>query len=146
MTMDDQFSMSAVLKYRKNIEEGVARDAASLMKQLEGEELTLMALEERKESAILQYREKKSHTVEEINIVQSFLSTIDFEIAGQKKKVSDMVKNYDRKREELISAAMDKKIMETMRDREWEESQRRMWSVEQKNMDEVAVNSYCRNL
>lgn len=145
MTRDDRFSMSAVLKYRKNIEEGVARDATSLRKQLEGEELTLMALEGRKESAILQYRGKKSHTVEEINIVQSFLSTIDIEIAGQKKKVSDMVKSYDRKREELISAAMDKKIMETMRDREWEDSKRMMWAVEQKNLDEVAVNSYCRN-
>lgn len=145
MTRDDRFSMSSVLKYRKNIEEGVARDAALLRKQLEGEELTLMALEGRKESAILQYREKKSHTVEEINLVQSFLSTIDIEIAVQKKKVSEMVKNYDRKREELITAAMDKKIMETMRDREWEESKRLMWSIEQKNLDEVAVNGYCRN-
>lgn len=144
MTRDDRFSMSSVLKYRKNIEEGVARDAASLRKRLEGEELTLMALEGRKETAILQYREKKSHTVEEINLIHSFLSTIDIEIAGQKKKVSDMVKNYDRKREELITAAMDKKIMETMRDREWEESKRLMWSVEQKNLDEVAVNGYCR--
>lgn len=145
MTRDDRFSMSSVLKYRKNIEEGVSRDAALLRRQLEGEELTLMALEGRKESAILQYREKKSHTVEEINLVQSFLSTIDIEIAVQKKKVSEMVKNYDRKREELITAAMDKKIMETMRDREWEESKRLMWSIEQKNLDEVAVNGYCRN-
>lgn len=146
MTRDDRFSMSAVLKYRKNIEEEVARDAASLRKQLEDEELMLMDMEGRKELAIIRYREENFHTVEEINIVQSFLSTIDIEIAGQKKKVSDMVKNYDRKREELITAAMDKKIMETMRDREWEESKRLMWSVEQKNLDEVAVNSYCRNL
>ncbi len=145
MTKDDRFSMSAVLKYRKNIEEGAARDAALLRKRLEDEELLLMALEGRKESAILQYRKKTSHTVEEINIVQSFLSTIDIEIACQKKKVSDMVKNYDRKREELISAAMDKKIMETMRDREWDQFTRMIWGVEQKNMDEVAVNSYCRN-
>lgn len=145
MTKDDRFSMSAVLKYRKNIEEGAARDAASLRKRLEDEELLLMALEGRKESAILRYREKASHTVEEIHIVQSFLSTIDIEIACQKKKVSDMVKNYDRKREELKSAAMDKKIMEAMRDREWEEFTRMIWGVEQKNMDEVAINSYCRN-
>lgn len=145
MTRDDRFSMSAVLKYRKNIEEEAARDASFLKKRLDDAEFLLLNMETSKETAIAEYRSKKRPTVGEVNLFQNFLSTLDTEIVSQKKKVSDMVKDYNRKREELISAAMDKKIMETMRDREWEDYRRMIWSLEQKNLDEVAANSYCRN-
>lgn len=145
MTKDDRFSMSAVLKYRKNIEEEAAREAAAIKRRLEVEELALMDMENRKESAITLHREQKYHTIEEINITHSFLSIIDAEIAHQKKKVSDMAKNYERTVEELISVAVDRKVMEAMRDREWDDYKRFMWLADQKNMDEIAVNSYCRN-
>ncbi len=144
MTKDAHFSLSTVLRYRKSIEEEVAKETASLRKRLEEEELLLMNMERQKEEAIKHYREKRSQTVEEINLFHSFLSSIDIEIIRQKKKVSEMVKGYDRKREELISAAMDKKIMETLRDREWQEYQRLIFFAEQKDMDEVATNNYGR--
>lgn len=144
MTKDAHFSLSTVLRYRKSIEEEVAKETASLRKRLEEEELLLMNMERRKEEAIKDYREKSSQTVEEINLFHSFLSCIDIEIIRQKKKVSEMVKDYDRKREELISAAMDKKIMETLRDKEWQEYQRLIFLAEQKDMDEVATNNYGR--
>lgn len=146
MTRDERFSMSAVLKYRKKIEEEVAREAASIKEILDGQERLLAEMEARKEKAIARYREKRLHTVEEINIFHSFLSTLEASISVQKKKVSELRKDYDGKMEELISAAMDKKIMETMRDKEWENRKRMILLSEQKNLDEVAVSRYCRSL
>lgn len=142
MTRDAHFSLATVLRYRKNIEEEVARDTAGLKKRLEECELMLMEMERQKEEAIDYYRNEGPLTVEEINLFHSFLSAIEIEIAGQKKKVSDMVRDYEKKREELISAAMDKKIMETLRDREWDEYQRMLFSAEQKELDEIATNNY----
>lgn len=146
MTRDERFSMSAVLKYRKKIEEEVAREAASIKDALDGEEQLLADMEARKEMAIGRYREKRLHTVEEVNIFHSFLSTLDASISVQKKKVSGLRKDYDRKMEELISAAMDKKIMETLRDKEWENHRRAVFLSEQKSLDEVAVSRHCRSL
>jgi flagellar FliJ protein len=146
MTRDDHFSLSSVLKFRKSAEEEAAREVAHIKKRLENEKGLLMEMEASKESAVTRYREKKGLTVEEINIFHSFISTLDAEIIRQKKRVSDLVRECESKREELISAAMDKKIMETMRDREWEDYKRVMRLLDQKNMDEIAVNGYGRRI
>ena len=146
MTKDAHFSLATVLKYRTNIEEEVARETAGLRRKLEELELKLMDMERQKDEAIGYYRDRGPKTVEEINIFHSFLSTLEMGIIRQKKKVSDMARDYERKREELISAAMDKKIMETLRDREWNEYQRMLFSAEQKELDEIATNNYGRVL
>lgn len=142
MTKDTHFSLSTVLKYRKSIEEEVARDTAAYKKMLDDELLLIMDMERRKEESIRRYREKSSQTVEEITLFHSFLAAFDNEIERQKKKVSDMTRIYERKREELISAAMDKKIMETLRDKEWDAYQKMLSSGEQKELDEMASNNY----
>lgn len=145
MTKDDHFSLSAVLKYRKSIEEEAAKDLAELRSRLEEEKLKLKQLEVRKKEAIDKYRENKELTVEEIDLFQSFFIAIGAELDKQKGRVSVLVVNYEKKREELISAAMDKKVMENLRDKEWAEYKRWMLGLEQKNLDEIAINSYGRN-
>ena len=141
MSKSYSFSLQKVFDYRKRIEESKALDLSRERMNLNRKMQEYDLLKDRKEKAL--QNKKKSDSSEKIDlnnlkINKDYIVQINNEITDQSKKVAAANANVEQSREKLIEATKDKKILEKLNDRKYEEYRKYQKQIQNKKDDDVA--------
>ena len=139
-----KFSLEPVLKYRKLLEEDLQKDFAVLKRQLLDEREKLSNFEQVRErfSEELQQKQMKNFNVSDILLYTDFLQEVSKEIEKQSKKILEAEKRVDHKREELVGAMKNRKIIDRLREKGLKDHVQEMSKKEQDLMNEAAINIF----
>ncbi|HOQ06578.1 MAG TPA: flagellar export protein FliJ [Clostridiales bacterium] len=137
------FKMQSVLNIRKQKEDSIKNELADAMRKLEAEKRKLAELEDRLENTVREFNEKtKKSTVHELIEFNEYLSVLNSRIRSQKENVNIAAQYVDKVREELVKAMKDRKILEKLKDRQYEQFLMEQKKLEQKTNDEIVSYNY----
>ena len=140
------FKLQSVLDYRINIEEKILNDFSEKKRELEAEKLNLKCLIKERVDLIDEIRKMpgKKLYAEDIARHVDYVEKIR-EKEKQQKEIIERVKvELEVKREELLEAVKQRKVMEKLKERHTEEYESNMGALEQKNSDEMSVLKFGR--
>ena len=116
------FKLQSVLNLRKQKEDSIKNELANATRKLEAEKRKLSELETMLEDTVREFNEKtKKTTVHELIEFNEYLSLLNSRIKTQKENVNNAAQYVDTVREELVKAVKERKILEKLRERQFEE-------------------------
>ena len=141
-----KFSLEPVLKYRKLLEEDFQKDFAVLKRQLFDEKEKLSNFEQTRDrfSRELQQKQVKSISVSDILLYTDYLQEVSKEIEKQSEKILEAEKRVDQKREELVGAMKNRKIIDRLREKGLKAHALEVSKKEQNLMNEAAINIFSK--
>ncbi len=136
-----RFSLEPVLRHRKIIEEELQKEMAVLKRRLISEQAALLDLEKTKSRCLRELQEKQVRGIRapEISLYSDFIGRVTIQMESQQKKVLGLENTVHKKREKLVKAMKDRKMVDQLKKNRlmvFEKNERRK---EQKWIDEVAV-------
>ncbi len=139
-----RFNLEPVLKHRKIVEEELQKEMSALKRRHISEQTKLLALEKSRSQCLRELQEKQARGIRarKISLYSDFIGRVTLQIEEQKKKVVSLEKIVTKKREKLIKAMKDRKMVDQLKKNRlalFEKNERRK---EQKLMDEVAVMGF----
>ena len=139
-----KFSLEPVLKYRKLLEEDFQKDFAVLKRQLFDEKEKLSNFEQTRDrfSRELQKKQVKNINVSDILLYSDYLQGVSKEIEKQSEKILEAEKRVDQKREELVGAMKNRKIIDRLREKGLKAHVQELSKMEQHLMNEAAINIF----
>jgi len=139
-----KFSLEPVLKYRKLLEEDLQKDFAVLKRQLLDERGRLSKYEQVRDrfSEELQQKQMKNICVSDILLYSDYLQQVSKEIEKQLEKILEAEKNVDQKREELVGAMKNRKMIDRLREKGLKGHVQELSKKEQDLMNEAAINVF----
>lgn len=141
-----KFKLQTVLSYREKKEDTLKKELASLRAKYEKEKQILHALIEKLEEKQEELRAKQLQDldIDEVSLYCTYLFKLRKDILLQAVKVEELFSQVCTKREELVEASKDKRIMEKLRDKQYEEFQQILLKSEQILIDEIATSRHKR--
>ncbi|MBI5183604.1 MAG: flagellar export protein FliJ [Nitrospinae bacterium] len=135
-----KFRLDGVLNYRRQIEDDLERGLADINRLLKVEKERLISYKDERGRYQREFYHKQVDgiSIDEMRLYLDFLNGLDKTIQEQEKIVSLLFKRADLKREEVITAMKNRKILETIRTRRWDEYQQKEKRAEQALLDEIA--------
>ena len=139
-----KFSLEPVLKYRKLLEEDLQRDFAVLKRKLFDERERLSNFKQVRDrfSGELQEKQVNSISVSDIVLYTDYLQQVTKEIEKQSEKILEAEKNVAQKREELVGAMKNRKMIDRLREKGLKGHVQELAKKEQDLMNEAAVNIF----
>ena len=139
-----QFKFEPILNYRKQIEDTCQQELARSKKKWEKEREKLEKYYELWEKCIEEWRriQKDSVSVLEVDLYQKYMVRLKREVREQTERVKSCFKKMEKKRDELLNARKDKKIMEKLEEYHFVEYNKDMSKREKKFLDEVATQRF----
>lgn len=146
-----EFRFNPILNYRIFIEDLMKKELSEVTEILNTEEMRLFALEEIKRKAIEEFMERDIDGGEPIHVhriltYHTYLQEISSEIESQKKRVVEVQQMYEEKRDSLLHASMERKIMEKVREKDLKKLFEEERAREKKAIDEAARDLYLRDI
>ncbi len=140
------FKFEALLKHRIFLEDRLKKEFASIQRELAMEKNILEGKKSKQESTILEldHRKKDGMNAKEITMFQRFISCLSSEIKQQDKIVMDLDAKLEEKRDMLIEAGKNRKILEKLKERGIKAYKTRLLKEEFNFVNEIAVNRYHR--
>jgi flagellar FliJ protein len=142
-----RFELEQVLKYRVEVERMRTLDFAVARRnferasdQLSREEAQVMLL-----SAEFCQRHADLDCIEDLRLYADYFTRKRDEIKDQQERVNKLGSVMSDRREVLLEAAKDKKVLETLKDKKTKEFRQSMDKREQNFMDEIAVQKKGRS-
>ncbi len=138
---DNKFELEQVLKYRLEVERLKKQEFAEAKQGLEKAEDRL--LQEQERTLDLSRRFDDIHDtikdIEEMRRYADFFTRKRREIVQQKERIEHLGLILNERREVLLEATKDKKVLESLKERKIQEFRLAMDQKEQLFMDEIAV-------
>lgn len=135
------YQLETVLAHRKLLEEaeqlGLAKISRLLSKQ--GELLESQLRQQRSLAAELAEKELRAFDINESVLYREYLAILEMEIQRTLARIQELEKEFIRKREELVRASRNRKVLDTHRDRELGRFLYEEERSEQKKIDEMTV-------
>jgi flagellar FliJ protein len=133
------FSLQKVLEYRQRLEEQAIRAFAEAQAQLMHEQAVLHKLLIEREECLRRSHRCQHLSVELLAVEQTYLSALEERIARQRQRVAEAEKVLEEKRQALIEAQRERKTLERLREKQYEEWRQEWLRTEQKALDELAT-------
>ena len=140
-----EFKLQKVMETTKTREELKKRELAKALVVFAQNESLLEAMLDRLEEQIEEYNTRKlkpSMTASDLINFSHYTEKLLTDIQHQKKTIEDLAEKVRQHREKLIEITKDKKILERLKERRYEEYRKKLRSMEQKFMDELSVRAY----
>lgn len=137
-----KFSMEKVLEWREDLEKLSMRKFALTQDELNQEILTLSNLY--REYEILKEKSIKINKANEIKQYQLYKSGLEKNIESQRQVVEKKTIEFEKRRMELVDSQKDRKIMEKLKEKDYESYQNKVNLEEQKFLDEMFILNYKR--
>jgi len=136
-----RFNLQSVLEHRKSLEKNFQKELAVLKRVLLQERRKIRNLQRGKQSFLreLRERQKKSLSASEILLYVRFIEHLSSEIDKQKRKIFEVEKKCNQRREDLIEATKKRKILEVLKERGFEAYRYQMMKREQDFLNEVGI-------
>lgn len=138
------FKLQSLLNIKEKLEEQNKIEYGKALAALEEEKSKLINLETKKNDNILNFREsiKKGIKSEYIKNINYFIVYIDKKIEEQLCNIEKAENFVEEKRLILLNSMKEKKVLETLKDKEKEIYLKEVMKEEQKNVDEIVSYKY----
>jgi flagellar FliJ protein len=135
------FELEQVLKYRLEVERMRKNEFVAAKQELEQAGDELRQEEEEAEKAARQYSEQHAdlNNIEDIRRYSDFFARKREDIKKKQEQLEQLERIMDERREVLLDATKEKKVLETLKERKKLENRREMDQKEQAFMDEIAI-------
>lgn len=142
-----RFGLEKVLQHRKTVEDLAQRDFQEAFAILQEEIQTLEKMQAQRSLAFVQRHEVETKSLTSpgpLVQVQDYLVGQDLRIERQKKKIQEIEKQVEERREVLRQKALETKIMKGLKERKHEDFVREQKKVEQKLLDDMVTTRFAR--
>jgi flagellar FliJ protein len=143
-----QFSLEKVLRLKQSLEDELSIQLAQLQEQLIAHERELAKLDEQKSTLLETLKEIQGHnqlSMGLIDLYQEHLNHLRQCRHIQAEQTFLMKGAVDTKRNDLIQATKERKTLEQLRVKEFQDFQEKRLRREQRALDEVGVNLFYRS-
>lgn len=141
--MKFKFSLDAVLKHRKRLEEVAQREFAEAQAAVDDCLRKIEAMYKRsdevREEVLVAQKSGKSSSVENIREMELFLAGQKIRIETLRHHARELLQIAEQKQEALIQAAQDKKSLEKMKDKRKAEWEAWIRQIESKELDDMTT-------
>lgn len=135
-----KFSMEKILNLREDLEKDKMEKMVVIQNELEIQKKVLQQLLDEEDK--IKNQGKVFSNIQDLKQKTLYKSMIKKEIEKQDDVIEDTKKVLDEKRNDLIEAQKDRKIMEKLKEKGFEEYKIQTQLEEQKELDEIAVLKY----
>lgn len=141
------FKLQQVLNYRKEVEKVKTLEFTAAKRELENAADRLKKEEERAEQIACELARKQANGLDakELLLYANFIDRKQKQISSQREEVEHLDRQMAEKREILLSAAKDKKVLETFKERKTAADKKELSSRERNFLDEIAVQKKGRH-
>lgn len=142
-----RFKLQPVLHHRQKKEDIFKKELAEVRLLFDREKAVLDKLRSRLSDlqAELRIKQQTSFTAPEAVSYSAFIDRVEREIEVQTIKLTDIASEVRRAQERLVEASKDKKILEKLHDKRYEEYKIESDKAEQVLIDEMATMRHNRN-
>lgn len=141
-----KFRLQKILEHRETLENIKKGEFGKIQTELNRQRQVLEEIKI-KRTEILNEKASKTHTtVYELQIYNSFIIDLDRQMVRQIEKIEQVKKEVDKAREELIDATKDKKIIEKLKLRDYQEFLYEEKKEEEKITDQFVSYSSSKNV
>ncbi len=140
------FKLENILKV-KSLKEDLAKvELANLQSQYRTEEIILQQLQNSYVNYQSQLKEKqqKSITIQEFSLYSCYFHKVSQEITKQAELLVSVKEQVSRQREKLVESVKERKILENLKQKKYQEFKKIILSKEQNFLDEIATNNFTR--
>lgn len=136
-----RFELEQVLKYRMDVERMRRQEFATAKQELEHASDQLSREEVLVENLASEFchRQGELESIDEMRRYADYFARKREEIKDRKERVEQLGHVLSERRETLLDATKDKKVLESLKDRKAKEFRQAMDRKEQSFMDEIAV-------
>ena len=138
------FNMQGLLNIKEKLEEQTKTEYGKALAKLEQEKSILLNLKNKKQENILSFRESINKGVKPnyIDNINKYISLIDKKIEGQMQNINKAKEIVEEKRLALLEAMKERKVLETLKEKEKENYFKEELKNEQKIIDEIVSYKY----
>lgn len=143
----DGFRLQQVLNYRREVEKARKQELAVARSEFENATRRLKSVEEKAERLARELKEKETAGILalEFQLYAEFSRKQSSEIKNQREVVSTLNEEVEEKREILLSAAKDKKVLESFKDKTNAAHRLEVAAKERNFLDEIAIQGNSRS-
>lgn len=134
-----EFSLQKVLDYRQRREEQALRAFAEAQAQLAQERAVLESLLHEREACLRRSQRRHRLMMSMLTVEQTYLSALEERIVVQRERVTQAERLLEERRQALLEAQRERKALERLREKQYEQWRQEMLRVEQKALDELAT-------
>ena len=141
------FRLQSLLDVRIAFEEKVIVEVSAIVRQLEREQEAMKSLRNEKSLLCGQLEALQGSPTRspDLSLLASYLWSCHEREKAQEDLIVRVRRDLDAKREELLAAAKDRKIMEKLKERQFEHYRDHIEDQERKNLDEMAITRFGRS-
>ena len=142
-----KFTLQPLLNHRKFIEETLQKELSLFKILLADEKKKLKDYEKARNRFLVELRQKQreSITVSENLLYFNFLVRLASDLDNQRDIVLDVEKKFDQKRDDLIEAMKNRKMLEKLKEKHLKAYNHKLMKNEQDFLNEVAINMFNRD-
>lgn len=141
------FRLQAVLNYKNQLESNLKNKLGQAVKRVENEKKRLNEIIKAKDEYYENYikETKEGVTVEIIRGYNNYYSSLKKRIEFQKKTINDLQKTVDIIRARMIKVMQEKKMIEKLKEKAFEEFKKEQLIIEQNTSEEIYSYKYIKN-
>lgn len=139
-----KYSLQNVLKYKKDTEDSIKENYLKLKNRMDEEEGVLENLGFQLQDNLTQINAKRYVNGMSFKNSYSYMYTLQDKMESQEKVVSEYKIKLDEARENLIFAQKERKTIELLKEKAYENHIREMEKEEQKLIDELGLYAFMR--
>lgn len=143
-----KFPLQPVLNHRKIVEEDLQKELAVLRKVVADEKQRLKTFKKTKNNLIGEMKQKQREgiTISEMLMYLHFLDCLSRDLEKQKEIVLEVERKYEGKREGLIEAMKNRKILGRLKEKQEKAYKYELIRNEQNFFNELSANRFTRTL
>lgn len=139
-----KYSLENVLKYKEDTEDSIKENYLKLKNRMDEEEGVLESLSFQLQDNLTQINAKRYVNGMNFKNSYSYMYILQDKIESQEKVVKEHRLKLDQVREKLIFAQKERKTIEILKDKAYENHKREMEKEEQKLIDELGLYAFMR--
>lgn len=141
-----KFKLQSVLEYRMNVEEKILNEFSDLKRDLEEKKAVLnkLIIDRKNLMDELRTMQRAAMRADDIATLVGYVENNRKLEEQQNNIIHQAVEQMESKRQELMEAVRNRKVMENLRDKHAEEYQKNINELEQKNSDEMSMLKFGR--
>ncbi len=140
------FRLQTVLNIKEQKEEKLKNELLQINALKAKQELLLRELDKAKKQKGREKQQCQTEgtSIERLVFFEKHIQGLIKKIEDTEKKIQELNKLYDKKRQEVIQATKEKKIFEKLKERDFRLFNKAVSDAEQKSLDEIAISKYNR--
>jgi len=143
-----RFNLQVLLDYRKRVEEGLQIELSQIQRSLGREKQVLLSYQREKshyEEELLR-REEREINLNQAILYRDYLKGMRIKIKEKREILAKIKIDLDKKQEELLDATKKRKVLEKVKEKDWNRFMDGLQRRERILIDEIGIRDYQRGM